>query len=104
MKPYVGEPACKSTGPKVPIPTAASSPLPAYGAKKSIAVLMVSSGPVVEKRFSASKFSGSLPTTQTNLVPPDLIPPNNCMARLFNTSFIFPNRQQQDDYPPVDVK
>jgi hypothetical protein len=54
-----------------------------------MAVRMVSVGFVVAKRVSATICSGPLPTMQTNLVPPDSIPPYNFMFRLFDIKMSF---------------
>jgi hypothetical protein len=76
IQPNRGEAGSRSTGPKVPMPSAAMGPKAASCfRKKAMARPMVSNGVVVGIRSSASTTSGPRPTAQRNFVPPASMPP-----------------------------
>jgi len=72
IRPQVGEPSRRSTGPNEPTPSASTGP---SRSKNAVARAIVSSGVVVGKVSLARRSSGPVPTAHCHFVPPVSIPP-----------------------------
>src|SRR5829696_2273631 len=71
MKPHVGEPGRRSTGPKHPMPTASSGPA---ASRAATVAAIVSAGVVVGIVVLGPRSSGPVPTATTHFVPPASMP------------------------------